>query len=421
MMKLLSFRSDRPTSALGVRRFAVVFGLTLLLAGCGGEEPQQEAAPPAAGGGPPPATVRVGQVRTQSLQKRVPVIGRLQEVRRVTVTAETAGKVLELAVDEGHRVTGDESVIARLDQTWAKLNLQAAEAAVAEAQADLDQADSDAQQLRQLLEAGSAREREAQDAQTLVAARRAQLDQAVAARDRAAVQSERAVVVAPFDGRISRKMVEAGQWVDPGDGLVEMISTGEIDAVVDVPERLVAGLEVGDEVQVRVDALDLEVTGKIVSIRPDGTTASRTFPVKVRLTDAEGRLKAGLSVTTQIPLSEQAEFITVPRNAVLYNATGAEVWYVAEMGGPQPAALAEPVEVLFGAGDRYVVQPLPGGQGPALTEGTRVVVEGAERLFPTRPLQILGGEQDPAVPAGDAAQGTTDSPAPASAAADPAA
>ena len=411
----LSVRLGRPRAAAFL---LVTLGLlTASLSGCGGEEPAEEAAAAPAAAGPPPAMVRVGQVQTQTLQQRAPIIGRLQEVRRVTVTAETAGKVLELAVDEGHFVTGGESVIARLDQTWAKLNLQAAEAAVAEAQADLDQAVSDSKQLQQLLEAGSARDREAQDARTLEAARRAQLEQAVAARDRAATLDQRAVVNAPFDGRISRKMVEAGQWVDPGDGLVELISTGEIDALVDVPERMVANLDVGDSVQVMVDALGLELTGQITSIRPDGLTASRTFPVKIRLEDPESRLKAGLSITAQIPLADEGEFITVPRNAVLYNATGAEVWYAAEMGGPQPAALAEPVEVLFGAGDRYVVQPLPGGQGPALTEGTRVVIEGAERLFPTRPLQILDADADAAPPEDASA---TDPSSPAAAAADPA-
>ena len=53
-------------------------------------------------------------------------------------------------------------------------------------------------------------------------------------------------------------------------------------------------------------------------------------------------------------------------------------------------AMSEPVNVLFGVGsDRYAVEPLPGGR-PVLTEGTRVVIEGAERLFPTQPLILLG-------------------------------
>ena len=361
----------------------------LVLTACGGSDETPPAAGPPESQGPPPASVRVGQVDLRTLQQRAPVIGRLQEVRRVTVTAEVEGKVVDLAVDEGQRVTGGESVVAKIDDVWAKLALQAADAGVTETRANLDQAQSDARQLEQLLAAGSAREKEAQDAQTLLAGTRAQLDRMQAERDRMEVELQRTTVLAPFDGLVSRKLVEAGQWVEVGEGLVELISVGEIDALVDVPERLVGNLSVGTPVQVNIDAMQLELTGEIVSIRPDATNASRTFPVKVRLSDPDARLKAGMSITALIPLQDQDEYITVPRDAVLYNNTGAEVWYAASMGGPTPAALAEPVRVLFGVDDRYAVEPLPGGQGPALTQGTRVVVEGAERLFPTRPLQIV--------------------------------
>ncbi len=383
----------------------------MTLSACGSDdEPETAAGPPPGGGGPPPASVRVGEVQVRTLQHRVPVIGRLQEVRRVTVTAEVEGKILELSVDEGVRVTGGETTLARIDQTWAELSLKAAEGAVAETQATLTQAQSDAQQLEQLLSAGSARDKEAQDARTMVAATQARLDQAIAQRDRAKIQRDRALVIAPFDGAVSRKLVEAGQWVDPGDGIIELISVGEIDALVDVPERLVVGLAVGDEVRISIEALGLTPVGKIVSIRPDGSNASRTFPVKIRISDLDAKLKAGMSITAEIPVSQNGEFITVPRAAVLYNATGADVWYAAEMGGPLPAALPEPVEVLFGLEDRYVVRPLPGGQGPALTDGTRVVIEGAERLFPTRPLQILA-EGPPPVTGESGPARTSDEPA----------
>jgi hypothetical protein len=73
-----------------------------------------------------------------------------------------------------------------------------------------------------------------------------------------------------------------------------------------------------------------------------------------------------------------------------------------------PAAMSEPIEVLFGVGDRYAVAPLPGGERPVLTQGTPVVVEGAERLWPTRPLQVLN-PADP--PAGEPEQAETPDPA----------
>lgn len=352
---------------------------------------EDEAAPEQGGGGdgPPPASVRVGSVDIQTLQHRVPVVGRLEEVRRVTVTAEIEGKVTDLFVNEGDAVAGDETKLAQIDKVWADLRAKSAEANVAAADAELTQSQNDFKQLEQLRKAGSAREKEVEDARTLVAANQARLNGATADRDRAQTEASRAAIVAPFDGAVSRTLVEVGQWVEPGEGVVEMISTGEIDAVVDVPERFVNTFAVGDDVEVVISALDERVIGKIVSVRPDGTNASRTFPVKVRLPDLDTKLRAGMSVVAHLPITREGKFITVPRDAVLFSPAGAAVWYAQNMGGPMPAALSEPVNVLFGVGDRYAVAPLPGGERPALTQDKQVVVEGAERLFPTRPLAIM--------------------------------
>ncbi|MEM9418115.1 MAG: efflux RND transporter periplasmic adaptor subunit [Planctomycetota bacterium] len=386
-----------PAVAIGLAAGIVVGALGVVgFQAVRGQEGAEEAGGPPQGEGPPPASVRVGQVEMHTLQNRVAVVGRLQEVRRVTVTAEVEGKITDLAVDEGDRVTGQETTLAQIDEVWAELRLKAAAADVAAAQAELDQAESDLEQLERLNNAGSAKAKEVDDQRTLVAANQARLEAAVAERDRAQTESQRAAIVAPFDGAVSQTLIEVGQWVDPGDGVVEMISVGEIDALVDVPERFVNAINVGDEVEVVIDSAGHEVVGQIVSVRPDGTNASRTFPVKIRLPDHDGQLRAGMSVIAQVPITQEGEFITVPRDAVLFSAGGASVWYSAQMGGPMPAALPEPVEVLFGVDDRYAVAPLPGAQYPALTQGTQVVIEGAERLFPTQPLNIMNAAAPPA-------------------------
>ncbi|MEM6458635.1 MAG: efflux RND transporter periplasmic adaptor subunit [Planctomycetota bacterium] len=387
----------------------VVGGLLYLSSGGNGDPADQAGGPPGGGGGPPPSNVRVAAVEVQTLAHRVPVIGRLRETRRVTVTSEIEGKLTAVDVDEGDVVTGGQTRLAQVDEVWAGLALEAAEAEVAAAEAELDQARRDLDQLEQLGRAGSARPREVEDQRTLTRANAARLDAAVAARDRARVEAQRAAVVAPFDGAVSRKLVEVGQWVEPGDGLIEMISVGELDAVIDVPERYVGAVAVGDPVEVRIGVLDASMVGVVEAVRPDGSTAARTFPVKVRLDDPDGRLRAGMSVVAEVPVRREAEYVTVPRDAVLWGDDGAAVWYVSDQVGPGPAAMPEPVDVLFGVGDRYAVRPLPGGPGPVLTPGTQVVIEGAERLFPTAPLAIT-----PEPDAGTApAKAATPPPAPA--------
>ena len=374
-----------------VLRFALGWGPAAPEAAAGGR-------PEGGAGGPPPARVNTGQVEVTTLRERVSLVGQLEEVRRVTVTAEVEGRVVALAVRAGDVVVGGKTAIASIDRVWADLALRSAQAELAAAQAELSQARSNLDQLERLAQASSAKDKEVNDQRTLVAQRRARVDQLSADRDRAVVELERTEVTAPFDGVVSRTLVEEGRWVTPGDGVAEVVSRGEIDAVVDVPEAVVNQLVPDTEVEVVVDALGgaggVAMTGRIVSIRPDGFSASRTFPVKVRLGDPGGRLKPGMSVTAHLPVDAEREHVTVPRSAVLFGPAGAAVWYAlptddaAGEGGPAVMAMNEPVRVLFGVGDRYAVQPLPGARFPALTPGIRVVTEGAERLFPTQPLQL---------------------------------
>ncbi|MFW6336337.1 MAG: efflux RND transporter periplasmic adaptor subunit, partial [Phycisphaeraceae bacterium] len=194
---------------------------------------------------------------------------------------------------------------------------------------------------------------------------------------------------APFDGVVIAKLTEVGQWLDPGSPVIEAISRGEVDAVIDVSERYVNALSVGQEMEVIVDALDERFTGTLISINPRGAEAARTFPIEVRLHDENGLLKPGMSMTAEVPLSEESELLTVPRDAVRFTPQGAQVWAAVSRDDEPPVAVPLPVEVLFGVGDRFAVEPGPAATGEPLSAGSRVVVEGAERLFPNRPLEEM--------------------------------
>lgn len=379
----------------------LVVGLTALLAmhllgGCGGDE-----AGAGAGGddaaavpqGPPPATVRLMPAEQKRLQTRWDAIGRLREIHRAVVAAEVAGRVIEVPVEEGDTVVGGETTLARIDGVWARLNLAEATAAVHSAEAMLSQAQSDLKFLDELQQAGSAKPKEVADQRTEVKHEQARLEAAQAARDRAEQEVQRLAVVAPFDGVVVRKMTEVGQWVDPGVAIAEVVTTGQIDAVVDVPESLVNLVKPGLEVELQVEPLDMRTTGKVVSITPLGAESARTYPVKIRLDDAGGRLKSGMSVVAQIPTGDLKPTLTVPRSAVLQSATGTVVWMAA---GPPDGQMAmpQPIRILFGHGDRYAVEPQP-TSGPMLAPGMGVVVEGAERLFPTQRLISVDMDSEP--------------------------
>ncbi len=342
--------------------------------------------------GPAPAGVRVAQARMQTLRQRIAVVGRLHELQRATVAAEVAGKVLEVPAQEGDPVVAGRTVLARIDGVWAEQNLKSAQADVAAAQATLDQSELDLKYLEQLREAQSAKPKEVDDMRAKVASDRARLSSAVADRERAQREVERLVVLAPFDGAVTRKITEVGQWVSPGDDIVEVISHGQVDAIADVPEQVIDQVRLGDTAAVMIGPLGLNVAGEVVAINPNGQNAARTFPVKVRLDDQGGKLKAGMSVTVWLPIGAEAPYLTVPQDAVMYTVDGEHVW-VGVPGGegsPMPTAASVAVRPLFAQGDRVAVEALHAGDANLLIDGVTVVVEGAEALFPGRPLKDVG-------------------------------
>jgi RND family efflux transporter MFP subunit len=378
----------------------------------------QQQGPPGSGApaGPPPAQVRVAAMAERSLKPRFEVVGRLQELERTTVAAEVSGKLVAVPVEEGDRVEAGQTTLAKVEDVWAKLDLEAATADVAAAEATLDQSQRDLQYLEKLLEANSAKPKEVADQRASVKSDRATLDAAKARRARARQRVNRLTVTPPFDGVVVDKRAEVGQWVEPGTTVVEMVSRGQIDAVLNVPEKRINTVQVGDLVTVVVEPLAYQTNGEVVAVNPSGDNPARTFPVKVRLDDAKGKLKPGMSAIGQLPLAEAAQRLTVPRAAVSFGPRGASIW-VAQP--PAPAGVAPPrdgegaesgdsseegasgppampkakrvdVEVLFPIEGGYAIKPVAGDEGADLNADQRVVIEGWERLMPGQPLKIVG-------------------------------
>ncbi|MEQ9461585.1 MAG: efflux RND transporter periplasmic adaptor subunit [Phycisphaeraceae bacterium] len=359
--------------------------------------PAEVGGPEGAGGmpemmGPPPASVLSAVVRQESLSQVQRITGRLREVRRARVASEVEGKILELPVEVGDRVVAGETLLARVDGVWADLDLESAEAEVASIMATLNQSRRDLEQLIQLEKTRSAVVKEVEDQRSDVEALEAALQAAKARRARMAQSVERLEVLAPFDGRVTAKYAEVGEWAELGSELVEIVSVGSIDAVVDVPEGLVNGLEMGGVIEVEIESTSEVVEGRLVAVSPDAMNAARTFPAKIRLDDGGGRLLAGMSVRARVPVGSREPVLLVSRDAVQFGSGTPTVWVAAEMPDQSmPAAMPVIVQVLFPTGADYAVRAAPGGPAgmpPMLFEGAQVVVQGAEWLFPTRPLMI---------------------------------
>ncbi len=342
-------------------------------------------------GGPPPANVVVDAARLDVIEPRREVTGELRALRRATLATQQPGLVMAVEFEEGDRVEHGAPLL-RLDDTYAKIELEQAKsrvdstkAVVAAREAQVVRANRDLASLRSL--GDSATEKETLDARSDVIVAEAQLGQAksdLLAAEAAVQLAEQRLgdmtLRAPFTGSVTHKMTEVGQWVGIGDDVLEIVDISVVDAWLDVPEAFLSRLELdGVDAQIRLRATGEVFSAPVSAIVPDADRLSRLFPVRVRLDNAEGRLRPGMSIVGLAPTGARKEMLTIHKDALLRDDAGAFVYF--DAGG---AAGAARVRVLFAAGDRLVVE------SPALQAGTNLVIEGNERLFPGQPLSIVG-------------------------------
>lgn len=389
-----TLRADREIGGARMRRKATGRAWSTVAALCAALAAQQQASGQQRGdsGGPPPAAVVVDAVRLERLEARREVVGELRAVRRSRLAVRRSGLTVEVAVELGDTVAAGQTLV-RLDDRDAKLDLQRAQALLAQRkaetsrrEAELEQAQRDVQRLLALVRKGSASQNELDDAMTAEAVATAQLEQARAQQLQAKVETQQAqarlgdmTVRAPFAGVVAAKLTEVGQWAREGDAVIDLVALDPIDAWLEAPQRVAArlialGLD-PTKVSVQDEATGTQREAISLAVSPVADPQSRNVEVRARLANPSGLLRPGMSAVGLLPEGRVAPTLTVHKDAMLLDAAGSFV-YVVRNGRAAPVR----VRALFAVGDRVAVST------EELQAGDLVVVEGNERLFPGQPV-----------------------------------
>src|SRR4029434_8189831 len=125
---------------------------------------------------------------------------------------------------------------------------------------------------------------------------RAAVQQAQAALDAARAQQAEAVIYAPRDGTVSAKSASVGTLVGPQAPILTLLGDG-VEVTVPVEEARIASLQVGQAVSLSAVAYPGEtIAGTVSTVSPAGDPRSRSFLVRIRPTEPNGKLKPGMSV-----------------------------------------------------------------------------------------------------------------------------
>ncbi|MEM9347175.1 MAG: efflux RND transporter periplasmic adaptor subunit [Planctomycetota bacterium] len=335
----------------------------------------------------PASPVRTGEVRQQMVQDHRMVTGSLQAVSRSNISAQESGLVNQILVNEGSLISkGD--VILTLDSRRLNAQVRQAEAELANAQALVTQYEAELKLARfnhereqGVYQRGASTDQELNERETQVQVGEAQLSAAQRTVERIerelehlAIRVDDLTVRAPFDAQVVARHIEPGEWIDPGQAVVTLVSTGLIEARIEVPERYAP--TVMQKPGIIFIALSNDGrTIESVNVRPIAQVdpRARTFQVIVTLQNGANELVPGMSINAWVPTSDESLALVAPKDAVIRNGRDAYVYKV--NAGDTNSAERSPVRVLFTLGDQVALA------SDDLSDGDTVVVEGNERLF----------------------------------------
>jgi multidrug efflux system membrane fusion protein len=239
--------------------------------------------------------------------RKLTVAGRTEADKRVTVTARTGGVLTELRVKRGMWVKKGEII--------AILSDEAREAQVAQAEAVVTQKRTELDAKRALIMTGTLPRLQLVDLEAQVKAAEAALAGAEAERDRG-------VVRAPWSGVVHDVPVEVGQaaFSFAGREIATLVALDPMLAVVEVAERKLAGIKVGDTADVRLVTGEL-ASGKIRFVAKTASQTTRTYRVEIELPNADGKIPDGITAEVAMPLSPTPA-TRIPRSALTFSSTG---------------------------------------------------------------------------------------------------
>ena len=352
------------------RAALLVLALPTLLAAC---QPEAENSAP-----------EVRPVRTVTVVKReigetVSYTGRIEAENETRLAFRIGGRMIERSANVGGRVEPGQ-VVAKLEPQNELNALRSAQAAVAAAQAQFNEAKANYERQKFLLARDVASRAQYERAEQTQETARAQLDSAEAQLRAAQDHVGDTELKADAGGIVIATAAEPGEVVQAGQLIVRVAPKGGRDAVFDVPGQVLRSAP-GDTLVAVSLTEDPAVTtvGRVREVSPQADPITRTFEVKVGLTDPPAAMRLGATVIGRVQF-DSAPTIEIPATALTEFDRRPAVWIV------DPSSLTvslRNVEVLRN-------NPATVAISAGLEPGEIVVTAGAQALHPGQKTRLLG-------------------------------
>jgi HlyD family secretion protein len=351
-----------------------------------------------------PIRVEVARLERGTVTEEALGRGTIESQREAAVGFDLVGRLSEVLVDEGTRVTlGQE--LARLETNQAQADLRSAQTGVGAARASLQRLAAEEERARALLataereatrtqalaDAGAVSGQQRDEANDRLRVARAELDRVLAQRSEATrgidvatggaeqrrVAMVRATLLAPFDGLVTRRLREPGDTVTIGSTVLRIVDTNRVYVSAAMDETMLPRLAVDQPAAIFFPGTGAAVAGRVTRISWEADRQTHELLVEVTPNRLERRVAIGQRADVRVEVGRREQALRLPIRMVHHDDTGAFVY--ADRSGK--ISLVRPrlgltgnheVEVLDGLAEGDAVLAAPGA-AVALPLGRRWV------------------------------------------------
>ena len=328
------------------------------------------------------------RVQTTALSSELELSGTVRALRDSNLSVAVNALVKSLQVDIGSRVKKGDLLLV-LDDSIVKQEHQ-------RALAQLSAAETTATEATRLRDEALRLQKQSHIAQTEVSAREsaatlatARVQEARAEARIAAEQLAKHQLKAPFDGVISARWTDVGQWLNPGDQVFTLVSMDLVRLDVQLPQEHLASIEHLQTVQIRPDSQpDLQIPARIDTLVPVGD-ASLSFLLRLVATETAPARVPGASARAHLAFKQTKTAVLLPRDAVLRNADGNFSVFVVENG----KAKRRPITLGSSSRAGYFVEQGLQADEQVVVRGNELLSDGQSVIVVDAPATSSGAEQ----------------------------
>jgi RND family efflux transporter MFP subunit len=233
---------------------------------------------------------------------------------KTTISAQTSGIVKKIHFDVDDFVAKNK-VVVEIDNKQQKASLRQALAAQKEANAKLQEAQSEFNRVSEVYKKNVVSKSVFDTASAALKTAKARLESAQASTSKAQEQLDYTLVRAPYSGVLTSRMVEPGETVNVGQQLVSGVSLEKLRVLTNVPQSVIK--QVRDRHFAIVVTEDSEIVSKDMTFFPLADPLTHSFPLRIRLPQTSNDLLPGMHVKIALEVGREEKTV-IPFNAVAF-------------------------------------------------------------------------------------------------------